>query len=194
MVENNHPRLYLIRHARPSAGWGGESDDPGLDDLGVTQARSAAETLAALPEDRRPLAIVSSPMRRCLETARPFADAMGLSVEIDPLVGEIPTPAALAPSDRPSWLSGAMNGRWSEVRGDLDYDAWRLAVAQAVGRRARTAIFSHFVAINAVVSLVTRSDAVIAFRPGHASITTLAAEPEGLRLISLGAEATTSVL
>jgi broad specificity phosphatase PhoE len=147
-----------------------------------------------LSSAERPDHIVSSPLRRCLETARPLAEALGLTIEIDPRVGEIPTPAALTTSERPAWLGQAMAGRWSDIRGDLDYDAWRHGVALSAARRAGTAIFSHFVAINAVVTHVTRTDLVIGFRPDHASITTLAIEAEGLRLVSLGTEAATSVL
>ena len=36
-------RIYLIRHAKPSATWGGDDDDPGLDETGLAQARAAAE-------------------------------------------------------------------------------------------------------------------------------------------------------
>ena len=64
-------RVYLIRHARPSATWGGDDDDPGLDELGYSQARQAAKTLLALPPELRPVRVVSSPLRRCQETARP---------------------------------------------------------------------------------------------------------------------------
>ena len=194
MVENMPSRVYLVRHARPSVAWGGGAEDPGLDDLGVTQARSAARQLLSLPAGERPSRIVSSPMRRCLETAAPFAQALGMAVEIDPLVGEIPTPADLAPSERPAWLSRALAGRWGDISGDLDYDEWRQGVALAVGRHLQAAIFSHFVAINAVMSVATGTHGVIGFRPDHASITTLAVEPGGLRLLTLGAQAATGVL
>jgi broad specificity phosphatase PhoE len=194
MVENMPSRVYLVRHARPSHVWGGGAEDPGLDDLGVTQARSAAKQLLSLPAAERPGRIVSSPMRRCLETAAPLADALGMAVEIDPLVGEIPTPADLESAERPAWLARALAGRWSEIAGDLDYEHWRHGVASAVGRHSQAAIFSHFVAINAVMSVVASSDQVIGFRPDHASITTLAVEPGGLRLVTLGAQAATGVL
>ena len=194
MAENTLSKVYLIRHARPSAVWGGIAEDPGLDDLGVTQAESAARRLLSLPAEAQPRRIVSSPMRRCLETAKPLADALGLAVEVDPLVGEIPTPARLAPAERPGWLALALAGRWSQIEGDLDYEDWRRGVAAAAGRRPRTAIFSHFVAINAVISVIRRTDQVIGFRPDHASLTTLAIEADGLRLLSLGAEAATGVL
>src|SRR5580704_15961400 len=73
-------RVYLIRHAKPSATWGGDDDDPGLDELGRAQARKAAEALLALPPEQRPTRVVSSPLRRCQETARPFAEAIGASL------------------------------------------------------------------------------------------------------------------
>ena len=61
-------------------------------------------------------------------------------------------------------------------------------------QRAGAAVFSHFVAINAVISSLERSDAVIVFRPDHTSCTTLEVGPLGLTLVERGAEAATSVL
>ncbi|HEV2363511.1 MAG TPA: histidine phosphatase family protein [Caulobacteraceae bacterium] len=183
--------VWLIRHAMPTSGWGGEDDDPGLEGAGRAQALAAAEALAALA----PTAIVSSPLRRCLETAQPLADRLGLAVDIDPAVGEIPTPAGLAREARSPWLRRALAGRWTEIEGDLDYAAWRAGVRDAVARRPGAAIFSHFVAINAVCSLLAKDDRVVAVRPDYASITTLEAGPDGaLALIESGAEAVTRVL
>ena len=61
-------RVYLIRHAKPSATWGGDDGDPGLDVTGQSQARRAADELMSLRPDRRPTRVVSSPLRRCQET------------------------------------------------------------------------------------------------------------------------------
>src|SRR5580658_1220758 len=98
-------RLYMIRHGKPSSAWGQDPDpDPGLDDAGKAQARAAADALMALPADERPTRVFSSPLRRCRETAQPFADRIGAVVEIDPLVGEIPTPKALSEAERGPWL------------------------------------------------------------------------------------------
>ncbi len=187
-------RLYLIRHGKPAAVWGGDDDDPGLDEQGAAQARAVAQVLLALPEDERPLHVVSSPLRRCRETAAPLAQALGVEVEIDPVVGEIPTPRDLAPAERPAWLRTAFAGKWSEIKGDLDYDAWRRAVAVALARRDRTAVFSHFVAINAALSVLAGDDAVIGFRPDHTSMTTLEVTDGSLRLVTRGREAATGVL
>ncbi len=106
--------IYLIRHAKPAAAFG-EDDDPGLDETGHAQARAAAQALLALPEADRPTKVVSSPLRRCRETAQPFADALGVAVGIIPAVGEIPTPAHLALAERPEWLREAFGGSWSQI-------------------------------------------------------------------------------
>ncbi len=185
---------FLIRHGKPASTWGDADEDPGLDDTGHAQARAVAERLLALPEDVRPRAVTSSPLRRCRETAQPLADALGVPVEIDPAVGEIPTPAALSQAERPAWLQGAFGGAWSDIVGDIDYESWRQSVAAAVSRRPQTAVFSHFVAINAVTSLLTGVDRVIAFRPDHTSVTRLTNVDGVLGLAVLGGEAVTGVL
>ena len=187
-------KVYLIRHGHPAATWGGVDDDPGLDDTGKAQAEDVAKTLMALPEADRPTHVVSSPLRRCLETAQPYAKAIGVEIEIDPAVGEIPTPKSLAPSERSGWLRKAFAGAWAEIEGDLDYETWRRAVTATVAGRANTAIFSHFVAINAVLSHIGGDDRVIGFRPDHCSLTILDIGDDGLNLMERGREASTGVL
>jgi broad specificity phosphatase PhoE len=187
-------RIYLIRHARPSTSWGGDDDDPGLDDQGWAQARAAAGALLALPELVRPTQVAASPLRRCRETAAPFAEAIAAEVSIVPAVGEIPTPAGLDPAERGPWLRLAFSGSWRDVEGDLDYEAWRLGVVEAVAARPGAAIFSHFVAINAVVTALQGLERMIVLRPDHASITTLELGDDGLRVVELGREAATQVL
>ena len=87
-----------------------------------------------------------------------------------------------------------MVGRWADIVGDLDYDAWRRHVAVAVAGRPGTAVFSHFVAINAVITQLAGQDQVIGFRPDHASISIFEVADGALRLIERGPEATTGVL
>jgi len=187
-------RVYLIRHAKPSATWGGDDDDPGLDAQGQAQAEAAAQTLLALPPDQCPTRVVSSPLRRCRETAHPFADAIGATLEIDPAVGEIPTPSALSAEERGPWLRKAFAGRWADIEGDLDYDAWRGTVLSAVASREHAAVFSHFVAINAVLTRLAGEPQVITLRPDHASISVFDLKDGVLTLIERGPEATTGVL
>ena len=187
-------RVYMVRHGRPAAAWGDADQDPGLDAVGAEQARTVTRVLLALPEGQRPLRVVSSPLRRCRETAQPLAEALGVPVEIDPRVGEIPTPAALAADDRPGWLRQAFQGRWADIEGDRDYAAWTREVARGVASHTGAAVFSHFVALNAAVSVATGGEAVAAFRPDHVSVTVFDIVDGDLILVDKGREASTQVL
>ena len=187
-------RVYVIRHGKPASTWGDVDEDPGLDDLGRAQAIAAMEWLLALPEGQRPLQVVSSPLRRCRETAEPMAQALGVELVIDPRVGEIPTPASIPAAERPAWLRAAFAGAWSEIEGDLDYQVWAASVAEAVASHPGAAVFSHFVALNAAVGVATGEDRVAAFRPDHCSITIFDIRDDRLILAEKGREAQSQVL
>lgn len=187
-------RIHMIRHGRPASTWGDMDPDPGLDPVGAEQARAVAKALLALPAAERPTRVVSSPLRRCRETAQPLADALGVALEIDPRVGEIPTPSALASDDRPAWLRQAFQGAWSDIRGDLDYGAWTREVARGVAAHPGAAVFSHFVALNAAVSVATGDEQVAVFRPDHVSVTVFDLIDNDLILVEKGREASTQVL
>jgi broad specificity phosphatase PhoE len=184
--------VHVIRHGKPSATWGGSHDDPGLDATGHAQAEAVAEEILALPE--RPTRVVSSPLRRCRETAEPLARALGVELTIDPRVGEIPTPASLSHEERPVWLKQAFEGRWDEIQGDLDYVAWTQSVAVALRDYPGAAVFSHFVALNAAVGVATGQAEVMAFRPDHCSRTVFKVDGERLILVEKGREAQSQVL
>lgn len=184
--------VHVIRHGKPASTWGGTDEDPGLDATGQAQAEAVAEAILALPE--RPTRVVSSPLRRCRETAEPLARALGVELIIDPRVGEIPTPAALSYEERPAWLREAFGGRWDEIQGDLDYVAWTRSVAAALRDYAGAAVFSHFVALNAAVGVATGQAEVMAFRPDHCSRTVFEIGGDRLILVAKGREAQSQVL
>jgi len=184
--------VRMIRHGRPAGDWGGGDEDPGLDAVGAGQARAVGDALLSLADP--PRIVVSSPLRRCRETAEALARALGAPVLIDPRVGEIPTPPGLGPAERRPWLRQAMAGRWNEITGEADYAGWRAGVLQALSEHSGAAVFSHFVALNAAVTFVRGEEQVLGFRPAHASVTTFAIGPSGLGLVSLGAEMATEVL
>lgn len=187
-------RVYMIRHGRPKSGWGdeGADPDPGLDDVGRAQAEAACAALLALPE--RPSLILTSPLRRCRETAEPLARALGLEPIVEPRVAEIPTPKDVPATERADWLRAAFAGEWASIPGDIDYLAWRDAVARAVAAHPGAAIFSHFVAINAAASAALRRPEVMMFRPDNASITGFETDGVRLTLVQQGGEAETRVL
>lgn len=177
--------IYLIRHGEPDGAYG-VHPDPGLTELGGRQAFAAAEALAAAGAKRA----ITSPLARSRQTAAQFEKLMETHARIETGVGEIITPAGIA--DRATWLRGVMAGTWAEAGPELE--AWRKSVLAAVERLPdETAVFSHFIAINAVVGLLTGDDRVVVFRPGHASITKLSRVGGRLRVAELGSEAATVV-
>jgi broad specificity phosphatase PhoE len=170
--------IYLIRHGEPAAGWG-EAADPGLSALGRKQAEAAARILAEAGA-KRP---VTSPLARCRETVRPFEKLMETHARIDPLVGEVKEPAGIA--DRAAWLKSAMTGTWSGA----GLQGWAESVLKTVEAMPKdAAVFSHFVAINAVVGLLCGDDRVAVFRPGHCSITKLERRAGRLHVLERGQE------
>jgi broad specificity phosphatase PhoE len=190
------PFVHMIRHAKPASIWGDAAgdQDPGLDAEGKAQAKTVAVALLALPPAARPVRVVSSPLRRCRETAEPLADALGLPIEIEPAVAEIPTPKVLANAARGDWLRRSFQGRWDEIVGDLDYAQWARGVARAVVSQPGAAVFSHFVAINAAVSVAKGDPRVRQFEPAHTAVTRFEIVGEGLYLIEAGCSSATQVL
>jgi len=177
--------IYLIRHGEPAGGWGAHPN-PGLTELGHRQAFAAAEALATAGAKR---AIVS-PLQRCRETAAPFEKLMETHARIEPAVGEIVAPPGTP--DRAAWLQALMPGRWPDA--GPNYDPWRRATLAAIETlQEETAVFSHFVAINAIVGLLTGDDRIVIFRPGHCSITKLVKLGGKLKIVELGSEAATVV-
>lgn len=75
-------RVYLVRHARTALNAEGRLRghlDPPLDDVGGSEARELAIVLASL----RPVRVVSSPLRRAVETANAIASEASVPVVVD---------------------------------------------------------------------------------------------------------------
>lgn len=176
--------IYLVRHGEAAANWG-EHPDPGLSTKGQLQAESAAQRLSDLGADN----LICSPMRRCRETAAPFAQKLGRVTMVNPDVSEIVTPQGV--EDRVTWLRDLMAGQWPD-----EMMAWRRGAYHAVcDLPDGTAIFSHFVAINAIVGMAKQDRSVLIFKPDHCSITRLEHDGNGgLCVAELGGDAVTKIL
>lgn len=180
------PKVYMVRHGRAAANFTSDRD-PGLDDLGREQAIQAASVLAA----HAPLALLSSPLKRAQETAAPLSEHLKQVVTIDSRVAEVPS-HNIALEDRGAWLQTVMQGQWSEQSEALQQ--WRDHMAQCFMACSKdTAIFSHFVAINAMVSYATQRDEVLVCRPDNGSITLFEVQSSGITLIDRGSDATTHI-
>ena len=178
--------IYLVRHGEAAAGWG-DHPDPGLSELGQKQAAAAADALMALGAR----SAITSPMLRCRETALPFEQRMGLVATVAPEVSEIVTPDGI--EDRVTWLRTLMAGEWQG--GSHGFADWRRAMLDFVaGLPDQTVVFSHFVAINALVGMIEADPRVVVFRPGHCSVTQLVRASGALSVAEYGSESATRVL
>jgi broad specificity phosphatase PhoE len=178
--------IYFVRHGKAAAGFG-EDRDPGLNELGHSQAAAIAPRLiAAAPVD-----LISSPLRRARETAAPVEAALRRSARIVHAVSEIASPMADLTA-RSEWVRGVMQGSWSDL--SPDYQNWRRGIVDTLlGLPGDSLIFSHFIAINAAVSHALGVDRVTYFSPENCSVTVLDNAGGRLRVIELGEAAETVV-
>jgi broad specificity phosphatase PhoE len=182
--------IRLVRHGRATGGWDADVE-PGLDELGAAQAAALVGRLEPLAAPRPPR-LVTSPMRRCRETAAPLAAHWGVAAEVEPLVTEIPSPDGHDLGDRVPWLRRAMAGTWSAL--GPRYTAYRDSVAAYVAALAEdTVITSHFVAINAVIGACTGDDRLVIHSLDNTSVTVVETSATGMRLVSAGHEADTLI-
>lgn len=188
-------RLYLIRHAEAAAGWD-QDPDPALSIKGKAQAEQLADRLFGQFSADTP--ILSSPMKRCRETAQAYAARAGLPVQIEPEVTEIPSPHREL-DKRMVWLRKAMAGSWADLlhapTGDNPCRQWYDdLLACLLGYQRETVIFTHFVAINAAVAAATGKPEVLVFRPDHVSVTIIETDGQSLHFIEAGQQAGTRVI
>lgn len=121
-------RLVMLRHGQTEWNAGSRMQgqlDTDLTDLGREQAAAAAEVLAK----RQPLLIVSSDLRRALDTATALGERAGLPVEIDTRLRETHLGDwqglthlevdELAPGARLAWRDDA---RWAPHGGESRVD------------------------------------------------------------------------
>lgn len=179
--------IQLVRHGRAAAGW--DTDvDPALDELGHSQAVAVAVDLA----EKGPLEVVSSPLRRCRETAEAYAGPRGIDVAVAEEVREIPSPEGYSMDERVDWLRSSMAGEWGAL--DTRYTDYRDRVVRYVtALRSPTVVFSHFVAINAVIGACLGDDRLVIRRLDNCSVTTVANDAGTLTLVSGGSEADTLI-
>jgi broad specificity phosphatase PhoE len=180
-------RLYLVRHGRAAAGWNTDPD-PGLDQVGRSQATAVARRLAPLG----PLQIVTSPLKRCRETASYLADVWQREAQVEPAVGEIPSPDGVDMADRVEWLRVAMAGAWRDL--GPRYVTFRdNAVRFLSGCTADSVIFSHFIAINSAIGAALGDDRLVVRSLDNCSVTVIDIVDGALQLVESGHEADTLI-
>ena len=186
-------RIYMIRHGKAAAGWDGDAD-PGLNELGRTQAEAVAEKVQALVA--APVPIYSSPLKRCQETAAPLAAAWGVTPQIEAGVGEIPPPLEDLTA-RTDWLRRVMAGTWEglyrdavSVESGVDFRGWNDNVVNTLNafKGEAVVIFSHFIALNAAYCAATGAADVVSFAPENCSLSIFDTDGTSLSLVAQGEE------
>jgi probable phosphoglycerate mutase len=186
--------LLVIRHAEPirvtTADSGGAPADPTLTKRGHEQAARLAAWLADEGVDH----VVSSPLRRATETARPLADALGLEIRIDGELCEydansdsyIPIEELRALKDA-RWQA-MVEGRWEDFGGE-NPDTFRARIVGALDRvieahpGEQVAVVCHGGVINVYLAALLGIDRHLWFDPGYTSISRIRASRTGARSI-----------
>ena len=175
--------VRLVRHGHAAAGWDTDPD-PVLDDVGRAQARTVGEALRQADAAE----VLTSPMRRCRETSGFYTEPIGVDVIVDPAVTEIPAPLDVEMAGRADWLRRVMLGTWSEL--DDRYADYRDVIVERIRSCEVDAIvFSHFVAINAVIGAAVHDDRLVIARLDNCSVTTVEVIDGTISLIESGHEA-----
>jgi hypothetical protein len=130
----------MVRHGKAAAGWDGDAD-PGLDVTGHAQAEAVAQDLAARLTS--PVAVYTSPLQRCRETAMPLATMWQTQAIVEPRVAEIPSPIEDLVA-RTEWLRRVMAGSWAELSSDpesagIDFARWQSDVVACAGHAGHIA-------------------------------------------------------
>jgi broad specificity phosphatase PhoE len=158
--------IYLVRHGQPETGWNAHQD-PGLSDLGRSQAHTVARGLF----ERGPLPILVSPLRRTRETAYEFEMLWRRPATVEERVVEIPSPG-LTGVERSAWLKTLGRKRWTDL--DEAVQSWRKqAIDCLLALSEDTVVVSHFMIINAVVGWAHGEESIVVCQPLPGSLTTL---------------------
>ena len=193
----SNTRIYMIRHGKAAAGWDGHAD-PGLDATGHAQAEAVMEKL--LTRFDAPVPVLSSPLRRCQETAAPLLAKWNMLAQIEPRVAEIIAPVEDLAA-RTDWLRRVMAGSWATLFADTtgsapDYRQWYgdvLAALHGLKGAPHVIVYSHFIALNVAYSAATGHADMVGFRPDNCSMTIFETDGANLSLVEKGQEAETRV-
>ena len=190
----NAAELFLIRHADALPGPdeiipSGIYNDLPLSKTGREQALALAERLGKLHFD----ALYSSPLRRCLETAAPLVERLGLTpTTVNDLqeirLGEVlPLPTdgqdlaalsqALQERQREIVRKAGAGGSWDAIPGSEPSSAFRQRVVQALDgiarqhKGGRVLVFAHGGVLNAYAAEVLGLERDFFYPAANTSIT-----------------------
>ncbi len=181
--------IFLIRHGEASQSWD-QSPDPGLSELGKSQAIDCFNFLSSRTELKK-FDLVSSPLRRAIETAAPFKKNLDIDLKIKEEFTEIPSPG-ISLEERKEWLQEIFKKNITEL--EKPQTVWKNNILSCLNKITKpTIIFTHFMVINVVSGSLKKEDKVVSFYPDNCSITEIKKEDKILQVISQGNELQTKV-
>ena len=185
--------IVWIRHGEPEriAPGSGVAADPQLTAAGRDQAKRLADWLAFEQID----AVLTSPLRRAVETAEPLAAALGLPAETFEGIVEydrdsdhyIPTEELRVTKDE-RWTA-MVEGRWDEFGAELP-EIFRARVDEAVTAIVerfpgqRVAAVCHGGVINVALGSVLGVERPLWFEPGYTSMSRMLASRGGIKSVA----------
>ena len=185
--------LLWVRHGEPEriAPGSGVRADPALTERGADQARRLSEWLAFDAID----AVVSSPLRRAVDTAAPIAATRGLEVVVVEGLIEydsnsdhyIPMEELRVTKDE-RWQA-MVDGRWDAFGADLP-EVFRARVDETVTELVerfagqRVVAVCHGGVINVALGSVLGVEQPLWFEPGYTSLSRMKASRSGIRSVA----------
>tara|TARA_B100000965_G_scaffold276856_1_gene234657 strand:+ start:527 stop:1117 length:591 start_codon:yes stop_codon:yes gene_type:complete len=186
-------KIYLVRHGEATEGW--TSQDPSLSELGKSQAQSLMTVMDSVVDESsiNNTNVLSSPLKRCKETASLALQKKYLEIVINDNFRELPSPT-LDLEKRVNWLRRILPLTWSELLKDketidsgVNFNQWKKNIMSNIySLKKDTIIFTHFVVINAVIGEILKSNKIINFQPANCSITEISKINGKLKIVKLG--------
>ncbi|ORB30766.1 histidine phosphatase family protein [Mycolicibacterium parafortuitum] len=192
-------QLLLVRHALPLRSEPGQGSDPRLSPEGVEQAKRLPDALSRFPITR----LVSSPQVRAIETGRPVADKLGLSIDVDERLAEYDRdlphyiPIEQIAKENPQELQRLIDGH---LPSSVDEDVFKeriwagiTDIVDSADRDDTVAMFSHGGVINVLLHQILGTERLLSFQVDYASVTRLLASSRTGRLGVAGVNGTEHV-
>ena len=188
MNKNKSVKIFLVRHGEASAAWN-EDPDPDLSETGKQQSKILVKEIST--ELDQNLNVISSPLLRALNTAKPLQEKIHNKLVIDSTFAEIPSPG-IPLSKRREWLRSIFNANIDEL--EEPQLEWRKTIIDSIKLiDNHTIIFSHFMVINCIVGWIRKSEKFVSFFPDNCSVTKLIKQNNKIIVDKLGRELPTTV-
>lgn len=114
--------------------------------------------------------IISSPLRRALETAEPFARLWGSTITVEPAIAELPPPQDVTAENAVQWFLQLAHRDWRDL--PRDYEERRTQIIRFADSITETAlVVTHLLAINAMVGFAQQTERVISYAAANCSVT-----------------------